>query len=87
MKRNTEAQLSGIPWIASSTIDRDIKVADAVIFEPLDSGPSVWSQKILKLFEDYNRIESNINFKKYDIMYEMQKIEKLYKDWKKIKNN
>lgn len=76
-----EAQISGLPCIASDVIPNDVVVGDRIVFLNLNDGLDVWADTVLKMnIQERNKFfEDNIdNIQKYEITKNVQDLEKLY---------
>ena len=82
-----EAQISGLPCLASSTIPNEVKITPLLKFLDINS-TSIWSEQILKSKCNYNRLQYIDEVKKsgYDIRKEAEKLDKFYKKVKGEKN-
>lgn len=79
-----EAQISGLPCLASETVPKDVILGEHIDFIPLDN-PDLWVERLTaikvetekrKLFYDTNREK----IAKYDITENIKLLEKIYMD-------
>lgn len=75
-----EAQLSGLPVLASSAVPREAAVSDKMCFLPLDEGVQAWSEKIdtLKQERKGSGLETVAAGKGFDIRQEAKKLDSVY---------
>lgn len=78
-----EAQANGIPVLASSTVPKEVKINNNVIFLNLDRSVKDWVQVLCKMKNEYPRIKSDkikaaFIEKQYDIDTEVNKLEMLF---------
>lgn len=72
-----EGQISGLPFIFSSTISKEVKLQDNCKFLLLDAPLSEWTEAIDECLEKTTR--QNTFFELYDIKIQTEKIENIYK--------
>lgn len=79
-----EAQVAGLPCIASTKVPTEVKLSDKFCFLNLNEGGIIWSTIMENLLNNVNRknnISTMIN-EKYDISKESRKLEQFYIDRK-----
>ena len=77
-----EAQASGIPIIASSSITDEVALTPTFNFESIKSSPHIWAQKITKLYSETERSNKNLEYMKdYNESECMQKVMEIYLDY------
>ena len=54
-----EAQLSGLPCLASSTIPREVEVSDNIRFLNIDDSPNVWSDTIYNVVNEKDNVRNS----------------------------
>ena len=54
-----EAQLSGLPCLASSTIPREVEVSDNIRFLNIDDSPTVWSDTIYNVVNKKDNVRNS----------------------------
>lgn len=83
-----EAQISGLPCLASSTIPEEAKITSLVKFLDINS-VDIWKEQILKSKCNDKRVQYIAEVKKsgYDIKEESEKLDKFYKKLKGEKND
>lgn len=57
-----EAQLSGLQVYVSETVPEDCKLSDHIAFLPINNGPKVWVDNILK----NGKVENDVRLERYD---------------------
>ena len=79
-----EVQCSGLPFVLSDTITREIKLIDSTSFMSIKNPPSEWADTILKMSqvkrEDYS---AEIEQKGYSENAAAEMLTKLYMEWSK----
>lgn len=75
-----EAQASGVPFLLSDTITREVGLIDEVKYLPIDKGTTPWVDALAAIDGNSNRRESYriVADKGYDIHQETERIVKIY---------
>lgn len=73
-----EAQVNGIPIIASSNIDKDINFTGSISFVSIDDSTKKWADTVKKRMTEGHGIYGLDAYKKYDISNCVKKIEGMY---------
>lgn len=74
-----EAQASGIPIIASSSITEEVALTPTINFESIKSSPQMWAKKIIELYSEAERSKKNIEYlKAYDESDCMKRVIDIY---------
>lgn len=74
-----EAQASGIPIIASSSITDEVALTPTFNFESIKSSPHIWAQKIFMLYSESERTNRNLEYlKEYNEADCMQEVINIY---------
>lgn len=76
-----EAQISGLPVLASENVSFEVKIVNNVQFENLESDVSVWCDKIIKLLKnniDRTLCYKNVENTKYDSRRMFRNLIKIY---------
>jgi glycosyltransferase involved in cell wall biosynthesis len=74
-----EAQASGLPFLASENVSREIKLTDPVDFLSLSDGAVAWAKRAMELVR-YDRKQADISeiLEDYDIVKESVRIQSVY---------
>lgn len=75
-----EAQVNGLPCIASTEVPKIARVSDKISFINLDDQMEIWVNTIIKYFNNIDRYKNNFTneINNYDIKKEAQKLDKYY---------
>lgn len=75
-----EAQVTGLPCIASEAVPREADVSDNVLFLPLTSKKELWVRRCIDLGHLSRNNEYNSKISHYDISVEAKKLQQFYLD-------
>ena len=80
-----EAQCAGLLCVLSKNITKEAKILSSTNFISLDETKEQWAQKILKLYENYNRnsILNKNEIERYNIKNKAKELQELYIQMKK----
>lgn len=75
-----EAQAAGLQCFASNAVPLETKVTDLVSYLPINKGPVIWAENIIKSRDHYSRKNSSENLKDsyYDIEISSPKLSQYY---------
>jgi glycosyltransferase involved in cell wall biosynthesis len=71
-----EAQVAGVPCIASDVVPQTTKISNHIVYESLDASPAQWCDDIEQLIRQ--GVDMNSISHEYDMANEICKLEKLY---------
>ena len=75
-----EAQVNGIPIIASTNVSTDVKLTDRVEFYSLNNNPKLWANKVIKYNKQRVDTKQKMLKSDYSINKVVKKLEKIYGD-------
>lgn len=75
-----EAQGAGLPCLISDKITRQVKITDLVHYESIDSDPSIWSNRIFQIINNFERrnTQSDLINAGFDMRYIAKELESFY---------
>lgn len=73
-----EAQASGLPCVVSDTVPEEAFITQHITSISLKTVVSVWSKKIMELFNEYRNKDRNNGIIDYDINKEVNELSKIY---------
>ena len=71
-----EAQVAGVPCIASDVVPQTTKISNHIVYESLDASPAQWCDDIEQLINQ--GVDLNSLNHEYDMANEIRKLERLY---------
>ncbi len=75
-----EAQTAGLRAVASTAVPPEAKVTELLTYLPLESGPEIWADELLKAADGYERTNRRRQIMEagYDLSGQAARIEQLY---------
>lgn len=74
-----EAQLMGLPCVASSVVPKDVEISDNCVFLPLDAPYSEWANQLVQIGKCNRMQKSQIKrIDRFDLQIQVKKLEEIY---------